>query len=60
MLTNAEGDVISASYGLNGHIQCMPFIVKSMAELDFEQDPEIRPGDIFSLKILERSRKGLG
>ncbi len=48
MLANAEGDVISASYGLAGHIQCMPFIVKSIAELEFEDDPGIRPGDIFS------------
>jgi len=49
MLANAEGDVISASYGLAGHIQCMPFIIKSIADLGFEDDPQIRPGDIFSV-----------
>jgi len=48
MLCNTEGDVISASYGLAGHIQCMPFVIKSIADLGFEEDPGIRPGDIFS------------
>lgn len=48
MLANAEGDVISASYGLAGHIQCMPFIIKNIAELDFEDNPGIEKGDIFS------------
>ena len=38
MLANAEGDVISTSYGLAGHIQCMPYIVKSIADLNFEAD----------------------
>jgi len=47
MLANPEGDVVSASYGLAGHIQCMPFIIKSIAELGFEDDPGIRRGDIF-------------
>jgi acetone carboxylase, alpha subunit len=49
MLANAEGDVISASYGLAGHIQCMPFIVESIANLGFEDDPGINEGDIFSV-----------
>ncbi|NQT73591.1 MAG: hydantoinase B/oxoprolinase family protein [Chloroflexi bacterium] len=49
MLANAEGDVISTSYGLAGHIQCMPYIIKSIAELNFEDDPGINPGDIFSV-----------
>jgi acetone carboxylase alpha subunit len=49
MLANAEGDVISTSYGLAGHIQCMPYIVKSIADLNFEDDPGINPGDIFSV-----------
>ncbi len=48
MLANAEGDVISASYGLAGHIQCMPFVIKNIANLDFEDDPGINEGDIFS------------
>ena len=48
MLANAEGDVISASYGLAGHIQCMPFVIKNIADLDFEDDPGINEGDIFS------------
>ncbi|MFO8009391.1 MAG: hydantoinase B/oxoprolinase family protein, partial [Dehalococcoidia bacterium] len=47
MLANPEGDVISASYGLAGHIQCMPFIIKSIADLGFEDDPGINEGDIF-------------
>jgi len=49
MLAGPEGDVVSASYGLAGHIQCMPFIIKSIADLGFEEDPGIRPGDIFSV-----------
>lgn len=48
MLANAAGDVVSTSYGLAGHIQCVPFIIKSLADLDFESDPGIEPGDIFS------------
>lgn len=47
MLANPEGDVVSASYGLAGHIQCMPFIIKSIAGLGFEEDPGIYEGDIF-------------
>jgi len=43
-----EGDVAAASYGLLGHIQSVPFIVRSIADLDFEEAPGIRPGDIFS------------
>jgi len=49
LLANPEGDVICASYGLAGHIQCMPFIVKNVAGLGFEDDPGIRQGDIFSV-----------
>ena len=50
MLANAEGDVISASYGLAGHIQCMPFIVRNIARLGFEEDP-------YLLKYLEEVDK---
>ena len=28
MLANPEGDVVSASYGLSGHIQAFPFIIR--------------------------------
>jgi len=48
MLANPEGDCVAASYGLAGHIQSFPFILRSIAELGFEDDPGIRPGDIFS------------
>ncbi|MFO8009296.1 MAG: hydantoinase B/oxoprolinase family protein, partial [Dehalococcoidia bacterium] len=48
MLANPEGDIAAASYGLAGHLQCAPFIIKSVAELNFEEDPGIYPGDIFS------------
>jgi len=48
MLANPEGDCIAASYGLAGHIQSFPFILRSIAGLAFEDDPGIRQGDIFS------------
>jgi len=48
MLANPEGDCVSASFGLYGHIQCFPYIIKSIAELGFEDDPGIREGDIFA------------
>ncbi|MBM4463538.1 MAG: hypothetical protein FJ012_09465 [Chloroflexi bacterium] len=47
MLANPEGDVISASYGLAGHIQSFPFMIRSIADLGFEEDPGINEGDIF-------------
>jgi len=46
MLATPEGDVVAASHGLIGHIQSIPFIVRAIAELDFEDDPKIRDGDI--------------
>jgi len=48
MLANPEGDCISASYGLFGHIQCFPFIIRSIANLGFEEDPGIKEGDVFA------------
>jgi N-methylhydantoinase B/acetone carboxylase alpha subunit len=47
MLANSEGDVTSASYGLAGHIQSFPFMIRSIADLGFEEDPGINEGDIF-------------
>ena len=47
LFANPEGDVASASYGLAGHIQCAPYLIKNMGELGFEEDPGIDPGDIF-------------
>ncbi|MCP4552409.1 MAG: acetone carboxylase subunit alpha, partial [Bacteroidetes bacterium] len=47
MLANPEGDCISASYGLAGHIQAFPFLIKNIANLGFEEDPCIREGDVF-------------
>ena len=48
MLANPEGDCIAASYGLAGHIQAFPFIIRSIANLGFEEDPGINVGDIFA------------
>ncbi len=48
MLATPEGDCVAASYGLAGHIQAFPFIVKSIANLDFEEDPTIEIGDVFA------------
>jgi acetone carboxylase, alpha subunit len=47
MLAGPEGDVVSASYGLAGHVQCFPFMVRAMANLGYEDDPGISPGDVF-------------
>ncbi|MFC1999986.1 hydantoinase B/oxoprolinase family protein [Chloroflexota bacterium] len=47
LLANAEGDCVAASYGLAGHVQSFPFIVRSIADLGFEEDPGIKEGDIF-------------
>ena len=48
LFANAEGDATCASYGLAGHIQALPFIIRSIADLGFEEDPGINVGDIFS------------
>ena len=33
MIANPEGDCVSASYGLAGHVQAFPFVIRSIAEL---------------------------
>jgi len=48
MLTTPEGDVVTASHGLVGHIQSVPYILRHITDLDFEEKPGIRQGDIFS------------
>ncbi len=48
MLAVPEGDLAASSYGLIGHLQSAPFIIRAMAGLDFEDNPGIRAGDIFS------------
>jgi N-methylhydantoinase B/acetone carboxylase alpha subunit len=48
MIANPEGDCVAASYGLAGHVQAFPYVIQSIAELGFEDDPEIREGDIFA------------
>ncbi len=47
LLANPEGDASAASYGLSGHIQAFPFMIRRIAELGFEEDPGINEGDIF-------------
>jgi len=47
MLATPEGDVAAASYGLAGHVQSVPFVIRSLAALNFEERPGIREGDIF-------------
>jgi len=48
LLANPAGDCVAASYGLAGHIQSFPFMIRSIADLGFEDDPGIRKGDIFA------------
>lgn len=48
MLANPEGDCAAASYGLAGHVQSFPFMIRAIAELGFEDDPGITEGDIFA------------
>jgi acetone carboxylase alpha subunit len=47
MMALPEGDCVAASLGLIGHVCCAPYIIRSMAELRFDDNPEIREGDIF-------------
>jgi len=47
LLATPEGDVVSASYGLAGHIQAFPFMIRAIANLGFEDDPGINVGDVF-------------
>jgi len=48
MLANPEGDCAAASYGLAGHVQSFPFMIRAIADLGFEEDPGINEGDIFA------------
>lgn len=50
LLALPEGDVVAASMGLQGHVGCMPHMIRSIAELGYEDDPGmggIRDGDIY-------------
>ncbi len=47
MLGVPEGDLVSSSYGLIGHLQSAPFVVRYIAETGLEEDG-IKSGDIFS------------
>lgn len=47
MLGVPEGDLVSSSYGLIGHLQSAPFMIRAIGSMDLEDDG-IRPGDIFS------------
>ena len=48
MLLVPEGDVAAASFGLTGHVGAAPLQVKHMIQLGYEENPGIRPGDVFS------------
>lgn len=48
MLLVPEGDVAAASFGLTGHVGSAPLQVKHMVQLGYEENPGIRPGDVFS------------
>ena len=48
MLLVPEGDVATASFGLTGHVGSVPLQVKHMIQLGYEENPAIRPGDVFS------------
>ena len=48
LLTTPEGDCACASHGLVAHVESVPFILRSVAQLGFENNPKIRDGDIFS------------
>lgn len=44
----AEGDCIAQSTGIQVHIRCMGDVIKWMIENNYEEEVEIRDGDIFS------------
>ncbi len=48
MVGTPEGDMVCTSHGLVGHIQCMPAFIRAMIEMDYEENPGIKDGDIFS------------
>ena len=47
-LLTPEGDCVGISQGLAGNIACMPIGVRWMITNDYEHNPGIREGDIFS------------
>jgi N-methylhydantoinase B/oxoprolinase/acetone carboxylase alpha subunit len=47
MVLLPEGDAVAASLGLAGHVGCAPLQVRNMIQLDYEENPGIKPGDIF-------------
>jgi acetone carboxylase alpha subunit len=47
MILVPEGDVVVAGLGLGGHCACTPVMIKNIAQLNYEDNPGIRPGDIF-------------
>ena len=47
MLLMPEGDVVTASFGLTGHVGAVPPQVMNMIRLGYEENPGIRPGDVF-------------
>ena len=48
MLLLPEGDVVAASFGLTGHVGCVPLQVGNMIQLGYEDNPGIKLGDIFA------------
>jgi len=48
MLVVPEGDVAAASFGLTGHVGSVPLQVRHMIQLGYEENPGIRPGDVFA------------
>ena len=48
MLQTPEGDVVTASHGLVGHVSTSTIQMKEIIGLDYETNPGIRPGDIFA------------
>ena len=47
-LYTPEGDSVAVSTGIMVHVHTMSEAIKWMVRNDYEQDPGIRPGDIFS------------
>src|SRR5690625_6954300 len=48
-LYTPEGDAISLSTGMMVHVHTMSRFIKWMIQKRYEEDPRIRPGDIFSI-----------
>jgi N-methylhydantoinase B/acetone carboxylase alpha subunit len=48
MVATPAGDVICSSHGLVGHIQVVPYLIKALADLNYEENPKIKEGDLFS------------